>query len=136
MTIKKLTETEKTFVVSAYYEGHPQKRIAEILGTSARTVGRVLETQGILTPAKQQKEETKALLKLINSHKVTLSELEQLLKNKEGGSTYDASSIQRYLNNCSTSQLAKFFYNSGLVKVAKIFEREKQKERETHEEHL
>jgi len=121
MTVKSLTDTEKQ-KIAAYYKttAFSQRRLAKQFGTSTRTIGRVLEEHGLATPVARLKGEAHQVMKLLAKHGMGFSELKALLSNQMvlPFTGLGESSVQQYLNAVSADQLAKLFYNAGLVKIA------------------
>lgn len=128
----KVDEGLKNMVARDYIVGDKQVDIARSYGISRRTVGRILEERGFLTPAKQVKRQLQPYIEVIKKHNLSPKALDSLLTSP---ATLTLESVQAFLNNCTSAQLARLFYNSGIVKVAEIFAKEqeakKQKDKET-----
>lgn len=126
------------------------KELAFYFDTSSRTVGRVLEERGLATPVPRLKGEAHQVMLLIKSYGLDIDTLTTLLKTVSLSTPLkpevqdimkllrahglDLSSltaklsvtpltdhtVQEFLNQCSKEQLARFFYISGLSKLAEI----------------
>ena len=80
MTVKKLTNKQKEAVVIIYdSKTRTIKEIAEFLGVSSRTIGRVLEEAGLMKPVARLQAEAKTVMTLLYKHKITVQQLETLL---------------------------------------------------------
>lgn len=82
MTVKKLTAAQKDAIVTVYdSKTRNIKQIAEFLGVSTRTIGRVLDERGVASPMETRTAEAKKVMVLLYQHKVTPAQLEHLLEN-------------------------------------------------------
>lgn len=128
------------------------KELAFHFGTSSRTIGRVLEERGLATPVPRLKGEAHQVMLLIKSYGLDIDTLTTLLKTvslstplkpevqdimkllrahgldiigltaKLSSTPLTPINVQLFLNQCTQDQLARFFYTSGLIKLAEIAE--------------
>lgn len=115
MTVKRFPATIKDQICLAYF--HKNMTVTELakhFDTSNRTIGRILEERGLATPVPRIKGEAYLVMKLLEEFKIHPGDLRTVL----GLPRLNDETVQAYLNDCSKEELAKFFYTSGLVKLA------------------
>lgn len=83
MTVQCLNDYEKQAIVRFYNSKQPVKQIAEIFGTSERTIGRVITEAGLATPVQRLTEEASMALKILKKHNVEVKDLDKILSNRE-----------------------------------------------------
>lgn len=126
------------------------KELADHFKTSTRTIGRVLEERGLATPVPRLKGEAYLVMEVLSEYGIDPKQLRPLLESvstltplapdvrevmqivKSYGMTPDrlraalaapaftVENVQRFLNQSPKEDLAKYFYTSGLVKLAEI----------------
>lgn len=92
------------------------KELAEHFTTSTRTIGRVLEERGLATPVPRLKGEAYQIMQLLKEYELDLAGLKTTLSMP----ALTPINVQLFMNQCTKDQLARFFYTSGLVKLAEI----------------
>ena len=95
------------------------RELAYHYNTSTRTIGRVLEERGLATPVPRLKGEAYQAMKVLKEFDLTPTELWAHLSAPKTPA-FTPENVQTYLNMCSKEELARFFYTSGLVKLAAI----------------
>ena len=81
ITVKCVSENDKDSIVDAYiFTSKTLSHIAESFSTSARTVCRVLQERGLLTPVPRIKQEASKAMKIIKDNNFTVDELDSALK--------------------------------------------------------
>lgn len=137
ITVKSLSEHTKDDIVESYKSKHTLASMAKMFNTSSRTIGRVLEERGLLTPVPRLQADAKAVMAIMEKrslHAVDLDQIMGLLQKNEIFRMSDLEAalskpavtpqaVQTYLNQCSKEVLATHFYTSGLVKLAEIAEK-------------
>lgn len=133
-TVKSLGIFAKEAIVQGYKDKITLKRLAELHHTSPRTIGRVLEERGLLTPVPRLKGEAHNVMKGLASMGVSSEDALSLITvlkahniakpaaliEKIQQPALTRASVQAYMNQCSKEELATHFYASGLVKLAEI----------------
>ena len=120
MTVKCFTVEQKDQVCLAYI--HKTMKLIDLakhFATSTRTIGRVLEERGLATPVPRLKGEAYQAMKVLKEFDLTPTELWAHLSAPKTPA-FTPENVQTYLNMCSKEELARFFYTSGLVKLAAI----------------
>lgn len=79
MTVKCLTPEEKVQVVADYQAGWEIQQIAQWVGVSPRTIGRVLAEANLLTPTERVDAEMKKIRRIMKKHGVTVHTLDTTL---------------------------------------------------------
>jgi hypothetical protein len=132
ITVRCLTEQQKDVIIQAYQAKASLKQLAFLIGKSTRTIGRVLEERGLLTPVPRLKGEAYHTMKLLEKRGIGIDALGSLLGVLAHNRVKTAiqlqgilntpaltpENIQIYLDHCTKEQLATHFYTSGLVKLA------------------
>lgn len=84
MSVKCLSDNSKEVIGRTYSLYNTSiKELAEDWNVSPRTIGRVLEEQGFRSPVTRLQEEANTVMKLLKKHQVTLSELRDLLEQRQ-----------------------------------------------------
>ena len=126
------------------------KELSDYFKTSTRTIGRVLEERGLATPVPRLKGEAYLAMQVLGEYGVTAAQLRPLLEAVStqtplspdvqavmqivksynmspdqlrvvlAAPAFTIENVQRFLNQSPKEDLAKYFYTSGLVKLAEI----------------
>lgn len=91
--------------------------LAKHFNTSSRTIGRVLEERGLATPVPRLKGEAYMVMKVLQERNIAPENLEAILNAPK---TITSADVQSFLNRSTKEELARYFYTSGLVKLAAI----------------
>lgn len=117
-----LTDWQKeTIVESIDKKTHTVTELANNLGCHPKTIYRVLEEKGVITPGAKVNV-SQQVRKLLDQHKLTVEQLEARLAMP----LLTPDNVQKFLNHCTKQELAGYFYASGLVKLAELHQRHQQ----------
>lgn len=116
MSRKTLTESAIQEIVDAYVtSSQTMEDLAVLYGVSRRTIGRVLENKGVLSPIKRSREKDQAFLDMLAKYNVTTPEdLEKIFHTP----VLVLPNILTFLKEATDSELAYLFYEAALAKVA------------------
>lgn len=95
--------------------------LANHFGCHPKTIYRVLEEKGVITPSSKVTV-GQQMKKLLEQHNITVEQLEARLAMP----LLTPDNVQKFLNRCSKQELAGYFYASGLVKLAELHQRHQQ----------
>ena len=119
MTVKCITNEEKNDIVFLYSVRHYlQQDIATRVGTSARTVNRVLNERGLLTTVPRIKAEAYNVMQVLKHYDLDAQELKVLLTNIESTKHSPAAFVEAYLLNASEEELGRLFWLATKAKIA------------------
>lgn len=132
--VRCLSEEKKDDLVARYAKKASLIELAFLFSVSTRTIGRVLEERGLLSPVPRIKAEAYTVMHLLEEHQISPEDLKEILSLfRNNGISSIASlehilrtpaltpqNIQSYLNQCTKEELANYFYSSGLTKLAEI----------------
>lgn len=117
MTVKCLITEQKDAICRAYtHKTLSITDMAKCYKTSTRTISRVLEERGLATPVPRLKGEAYQVMQLLKQHNLDIDSLKDLLARP----IMTVQNVQLFLNQCTKEELARFFYVSGLAKLAEI----------------
>lgn len=118
MAVKVLTEQQKDAAVLVYQsKTRTIKQIANYLGISTRTLGRILVEKGAM-PAKIKKtEQDEMLLSMLRDHNIGVEQLKEIFQMP----VLNKASVQLFLNNSTQEDLAAMFYQAAMVKVSEMY---------------
>lgn len=114
MPIKSLTDAQKTCIIEVYQDKNlTQKEIAQCMGTSQRTINRVLVEAGLLTPVPRIQAEAYTVMQVLKKHGIDPSKLDQTLSFAENITKHEVETFLLTLTDTETSEL---FYNVAMHK--------------------
>ena len=129
MTVHCLDESQKDLIVTWYKQKiYNQKMLSKKFSVSERTINRVLEERSLATPVARVKGEAYQAMQILKEHNLTVEQLKYTLSLP--ALTFD--NVQQFLYRCSRDELAKLFYNSGLVKLSEMLQVQKSKQETAH----
>ena len=125
MAVQILTDEQKRVIKVAYMGGRTMESLAKDFKVSRRTIGRVLEEQGIVSEIKKSREQNQEFLDLLRKYNVqTPEQLERIFNTP----VLVLPNVLAFLQEANDSELAYLFYEAAL---SKIKERMKAKEQPT-----
>lgn len=125
MAVQILTDEQKRVIKVAYMGGRTMESLAKDFKVSRRTIGRVLEEQGIVSEIKKSKEQDQEFLDMLKKYNVqTPEQLERIFLTP----ALVLPNVLAFLQEANESELAYLFYEAAL---SKIKERMKAKEQPT-----
>lgn len=115
MTVKCLTQEQKDSIVFLY-SAHQMEQIhiATRVGTSARTVNRVLNERGLLTAVPQIKADAYNVMQVLKKHGIQASELDKILTSAKPDMP---ALVEQYLAAASEEELGRLFWMATKAKV-------------------
>ena len=84
MTVQCLSMTQKVDVVNMHNMGWTQKEMAEYLGTSERTIRRVLAEANVITPTERVDAEVRKIKRIMAKYGITVDTLDATLSILKG----------------------------------------------------
>lgn len=114
MTVKKLSDAQKQAVVTIYTSNDKPKSIhelADLLGVSTRTIGRVLEEAGVTASKKIHTGEAAKVMRVLYKHKINADSLEAILNEP----AMIPSNVSLFLKDCNRDQLYVILNGAGLI---------------------
>lgn len=84
MTVQCLSMTQKVDVVNMHNMGWTQKEMAEYLGTSERTIRRVLAEANVITPTERVDAEVRKIKRIMAKYGITVDTLDLVLSQVVG----------------------------------------------------
>lgn len=84
MTVQCLSMTQKVLVVNMHNMGWTQKDMAEYLGTSERTIRRVLTEANVITPTERVDAEVRKIKRIMAKYGITVDTLDLALSQVVG----------------------------------------------------